>query len=167
MLPLIIALAVIAAILAVAAPTSATITRILDPTTWRERQINTLKSVGDANYKTGIARPRDDPIKAGIKAEPAFADAMKKVVDGKLRAAGLGTTNMEEWYKFTSEIGAGRLVDGVTKRETKVEKFLNKYQPLLKAHVDAMDKLATGTDAERKEKMIKNLEGLKALHGKA
>jgi len=153
--------------MAVAVPTSATVTRLLDPTTWRERQIGNLKAVGATNYKIGIAHPRDDPIKAGIKAEPAFADAMKKVVDGKLRAAGLAGTTMDEWYKFTSEIGAGRLEDGVVKRETKVDKFLTKYQPLLKSHVDAMDKLETGTDTQRKDKMLKNLEGLKALHGKA
>jgi len=167
MIAFIIALAVLAAILAVAAPTSATITRILDPTAWRERQIGNLKAVGDTNYRVGIAHPRDDPIKAGIRAEPAFADAMKKVVDGKLRVAGLNLTNIDEWYKFSSEIGAPRVVEGVTKRETKVSKFLEKYQPLLKTHVDAMDKLPTGTDSERKDKMLKNLEGLKALHGKA
>jgi len=153
--------------MAVAVPTSATVTRILDPTTWRDRQIGNLKAVGDTNYKIGIAHPRADPIVAGINAEPAFADAMKKVVDGKLRAAGLKGTDIAEWYKFSSEIGAGRVVEGVTKRETKISKFLDKYQPLLKTHVDAMDKLPTGTDAERKDKMIKNLEGLKALHGKA
>jgi len=153
--------------MAVAVPTSATVTRILDPTTWRNRQIVNLKAVGASNYKIGIGYPRKDPIKAGIDAEAAFKDAMKKVTDGELRKKGLEGTNMEEWFGFSSNIGAGRLEEGVVKRETKVAKFLEKYNPLLKAHVDAMDKLETGTDTQRKEKMIKNLEGLKALHGKA
>lgn len=153
--------------MAVAVPTTATVTRILDPTTWRERQIGTLKAVGEGNYKTGVARPRDDPIAAGIRAEGKFKDAMKRVTEGELRAAGLKGTNMDEWYKFTQEIGAGRLVEGVTKRESKVAKFLDKWTPQLKTHVEAMDKLPVDTAQNRKDKMIKNLEGLLALHGKA
>jgi hypothetical protein len=59
------------------------------------------------------------------------------------------------------------LVDGVVKREPKVAKFLGKWQPLLKSHVDKLDTMANATLADRKSKMLANVDGLVALHGAA
>jgi len=145
----------------------ATVTRILSPEDWKKRQLDTLKSVGEANYAVGIAKPAKDPIAAGIAAEDKYAAEVKKAIDAKSRAAALGKTTMAEWYKYSSELGKGRLVEGVTKREAKVSSFITSFQPMLSSHVGKIDAMPQATDGEREAKMLENLRGLKALKGKA
>jgi len=145
----------------------ATVTRILSPEDWKKRQLDTLKSVGEANYAVGIAKPAKDPIAAGIAAEAKYAAEVKKAVDAGSRKAALEKTTMAEWYKYSSELGKGRLVEGVTKREAKVSSFITAFQPMLTSHVAKIDGMAQATDGEREQKMLENLRGLKALKGKA
>ena len=144
-----------------------TVRRVISPTEWKDRQISTLKSVGEANYKVGIASPRKDPIEAGIDAEEKYANAMKAVLEEERRKHGLEGTSMAEWYKYSSELGAGRLVDGVVKREAKVTKFVTAFQPMLVDHLGKIDDLPDATDSDREQKMLENLRGLKTLKGKA
>ena len=145
----------------------ATVTRVISPDAWKKRQIDTLKAVGEANYKVGIAKPRKDPIEAGIAAEEKYAANTKKAIDEGRRADALRKTNMAEWYKYTSDIGAGRLVEGVVKREAKVDRFVKTFQPMLVNHLSAIDALPDVSDSDREARMIENLRGLKALKGQA
>lgn len=145
----------------------ATVTRVISPDAWKKRQIDTLKAVGETNYKVGIAKPRKDPIEAGIAAEEKYAANTKKAIDEGRRATALGKTSMAEWYRYSSELGAGRLVDGVVKREAKVDKFVKTFQPMLVSHLASVDALADVTDSDREQRMLENLRGLKALKGRA
>ena len=145
---------------------SVSVTRILSPEEWKKRQIGNLKAVGETNYKVGIAHPRKDPIEAGIKAEDKYQNAMKKVLEERRRAKGLERTNMQEWFKFASDLGSARLVEGVVKREEKVDRFVRSWQPLLSDHVSKIDSMPDATDKDREERMLANLRGLKALKGK-
>jgi len=145
----------------------AVVQRILSPTDWKARQLGNLKAVGEANYGVGIDKPKKDPIEAGKAAEGAYASEMRKVIDEGRRKKGLEGATMAEWNLYASTIGKGRLVEGVTKREAKVGDFVTKYQPLLSDHVGKIDALPSATDGEREAKMLENLRGLKALHGRA
>lgn len=146
---------------------AAAVKRLLSPDEWKSRQIKNLEAVGEASYKVGIASPKDDPIKAGIDAQDRYAAQMKKDEVLARRKAALEKTSMAEWYKYASELGAGRLVDGVKKREAKVGDFVRAWQPLLLDHVTKIDALADVTDSDREARMLSNLRGLKALKGKA
>jgi len=146
-------------------PTKATVTRILSPEDWIEKQLRVLRDVGEANYRLKIARPKKDPIEEGIKAEEKYAREVKKAIEAKRRAKALEATNIDEWYAYAQAIGAGRLVEGVTLREKEVHDFVKPWQPILTGHVGEIDKLPTVTDKEREEKMVQNLRGLKALKG--
>ena len=139
----------------------------MSPEDWKKRQIDTLKSVGRSNYLIGILAPKKDPIAAGIAAEGKYGENTKKAIDAKRRATELGKTDMAEWYKYSHDLGADKLVDGVAKREDKVKDFVDAFQPLLGTHLASVDKLADVTDGDRENKMLENLRGLKALKGKA
>jgi len=145
----------------------ATVTRVLSPEDWKNRQISNLKAVGESSYKLGIAKPKKDPIAAGIAAEDKYGANTKKAIEKKSRAAALGKTDMATWYKYSSDIGAGRLVDGVTKREAKVSAFVRTWQPTLVSHLAKIDAMADVSDSEREQRMLENLRGLKALKGTA
>jgi len=146
-------------------PGKATVKRILSPDEWRKKQIDTLKAVGETNYKIGIASPKKDPIAAGIEAEDKWAERVKKAIEEQRRKKGLQATNIDEWYAYSAAIGAARLVDGVTKREKEVAEFVNAWQPLLTDHVSKIDQMPAVTDKDMEERMLANLRGLKALHG--
>jgi len=148
-------------------PNPSTVTRVLEPTDWVKRQIDTLKSVGRTNYLAGIKAPKKDPIKAGIDAQKKYENEMKKDEVLKRRAEQLAKTNMDEWTAMAETLGADKLVDGVTKRQYKVERFVTKFQPLLKSHLSKIDAMSVETDSDRENKMLENLRGLKALKGKA
>jgi len=141
--------------------------RVLSPADWKKRQLNTLKSVGETNYKDGIKTPKKDPIAAGIAAEDKYGTETKKAIEAGSRKAALQKTNMGDWYKYASEIGAGKLVDGVVKREAKVDAFITAFQPMLTTHLGKIDALAEVTDSDRENRMLENVRGLKALRGKA
>lgn len=144
-----------------------TVQRLLSPTEWKDRQIKTLTAVGEENYKVGIAKPKRDPIAAGIAAEPKYKNAMKKVLENESRRKGLEKTTMAEWYKYSSDLGANRLVEGVTKRVAKVEEFVRNWQPVLTDHLTSIDAMPDATDSEREQKMLANLRGLRELKGLA
>jgi len=142
------------------------IKRLLPPDEWLKRQLDNLKATGERNYKVGIAHPKKDPIKAGIEAEGRFAEVMKKVIEEKRRKKGLEACVIDDWYVYSDTIGAPRVVEGVIKREAKVNRFITAWHPLLSAHVAELDKMPDVTDRDREEKMLANVRGLRALHGK-
>ena len=145
----------------------ATVKRVISPEDWKNRQLNTLKAVGRANYLTGIASPKADPIARGIATEGKYAAETRKAIDEGRRKAALQKTNMAEWAQYSISIGADNLVDGVVKREPKVTDFITKFQPMLSSHLGKIDTLAEETDGDRENRMLENLRGLKALKGKA
>jgi len=143
-----------------------TVTRILPPDEWRKRMINTLKSVGETNYKQGIERPKKDPIEAGIAAEDKWAARIREAIDERRREKALRATNMAEWFNYANSLGAPRLVEGVVKREAKVDRFVKAWQPVLLDHVAKIDAMPAVTDSDMEARMLENLRGLKALKGK-
>lgn len=145
----------------------ATVKRVISPEDWKKRQIDTLKAVGRTNYLQGVASPKADPIARGIATEEKYALETKKAIDEGRRKAALQKTDMNEWAKYSTTIGADKLVDGVTKREAKVTDFITKYQPQLVSHLAKIDALSEATDSDRENRMLENLRGLKALKGKA
>jgi len=140
--------------------------RVLPPDEWRKRQINNLKAVGQSNYAQGISMPKKDPIQAAIAAEDKWAARIRAAIEEKRRAKALQSVSMQEWYKYAAEIGANRLVEGVTKREAKVQKFVNAWAPMLQDHLSKIDQLPAVTDADMETRVLENLRGLKALKGK-
>jgi len=140
--------------------------RVLPPDEWRKRQIGNLKAVGQKNYAQGIAMPKKDPIAAAIAAEDKWAARIRAAIEEKRRAKALQTVSMQDWYKYASEIGANRLVEGVTKREAKVQKFVSAWAPILQDHLSKIDALPAVTDADMETRVLENLRGLKALKGK-
>jgi len=145
----------------------ATVKRVISPEDWKKRQIDTLKSVGRTNYLQGIRSPRADPIARGIATEGKYAAETRKAIDEGRRKAALQKTDMATWERLAENLGADKLVDGVTKREEKVSKFITTFQPLLTSHLAHVDALAEETDGDRETRMLENLRGLKALKGKA
>ena len=141
----------------------ASVTRLIPASEWVSKQIGNLQAVGETNYRSGITRPKKDPITAGIAAQGAYEAAMRDPATLKRRETGLKRTNMDEWASMSERVGAPRLVQGVTERQYKVERFVQTWQPRLEAHLRHIDSLPAVTDADRERKMVENLRGLRNL----
>jgi hypothetical protein len=144
-----------------------TVQRLLSPDEWKKKQIDSVKAVGEANYKQRVQKPRADPIVEGIKAEDKYANAVKKAIEEKRRAKALQGVTSDEWLNYTLNVGVPNYVEGVVKREAKIDKFVKNWQPLLLDHLSKVDAMPEATDKDREDKMLANLRGLKALKGKA
>jgi len=149
------------------APNPATVTRVLDPKDWVDKQIDTMIAVGRENYVRGVKHPKKDPIKAGIAAQPKYEAKMKDPKVLARRKTQLQKTNMDEWVQMAETLGADKIVDGVVKRRYKIERWVARYQPMLKAHLAAIDAMPDVTEADREAKMLANKRGLQKLKGKA
>jgi len=141
------------------------VVRILPPDEWKKRQLETLRAVGRTNYAQGISMPKKDPIEAAIAAQSRYEEQMKKDEVLKRREAALRATSMTEWYNYATALGVDRLVDGVVKRERKVDRFVRSWQPILADHVAKIDEMPAITDIDRETRMLENLRGLKAKKG--
>lgn len=141
------------------------VTRVIPPDKWVERQLGNLKSVGQRNYETGIDIPRKDPIKAAIDAEEKWANRIKEAIDAGRRKARLSKVTADQWNTYAKGFSS-RLVEGVTKREAKVSGFVDAWHPKLQSHLAKVDSLPAVTDADMETRMLENLRGLKALKGK-
>lgn len=144
----------------------AVVSRVIDPATWVNKQIDTITAVGRQNYLTGVKNPRKNPITAGIAAQPKYEAKMRDPATLKRRVEGLQKTNMDEWVQMAETRGADNLVTGVVSRRYKIERAVGKLQPMLKDHLSKIDALPDVTSADREAKMIANKRGLEAMKGK-
>ena len=146
-------------------PNPPTVQRLPTAAQWVAKQIGNLTAVGATNYAAGITRPKKDPIQAGIAAQAKYEAEMRKPEVLKRRETQLRKTNMDEWAAMAERLGTNRLVEGVTQRQYKVERFVGNYQPKLESHLRTIDALPDVTDGDRERRMIENLRGLKGLKG--
>ncbi len=144
----------------------AVVSRVIDPATWVNKQIDTITSVGRQNYLIGVKSPRKNPITAGIAAQGKYENKMKDPAVLKRRVDGLNKTNMDEWVQMAETRGADNLVSGVVSRRYKIERAVGKLQPMLKAHLATIDAMNDVTSSDREAKMIANKRGLEAMKGK-
>ena len=146
-------------------PNPPTVQRLPTPEQWVTKQMRTLASVGEANYREGITRPKKDPIKAGIEAQARYETEMRKPEVLKRREENLKRTNMDEWAVLAEGLGAGRLVQGVEARKFKVERAVSARHRVASELVRKIDAMPDVTDADRERRMVENLRILKASKG--
>jgi len=148
-------------------PTSMTIQRLLSPSEWTKKQIDTLSSVGLRNYQLGISRPKRSPIEAGSSdsSEAKYQAKLQIAFDKKSRQKGVAASSDQIWYAMSKTLGAENLVKGVKARESKVRKFVDAWQPHLQSHLANIDTMPVTTLEERLTKQTENARGLAALHG--
>lgn len=140
-----------------------TVVPLKDVGTIVAKQIDNFSAVGATNYLRGVASPRADPIAEGIRAQPAYEAAMRDPNVLKRRVTGLQRTNMAEWGLAAETKGAARIVDGVIAARPKIERFWQDWHPRLQSHVTKIRSMPRVTAADRKQRMIANLDGLIAI----
>ena len=146
-------------------PNPASVTPLKDAAAIVSKQMDNFAAVGATNYLLGAQSPKADPILAGIAAQPAYEAAMRDPNVLKRRVTGLQATNMGEWITQIEQKGVNRISEGVAAARPKIERFWSAWHPRLLAHVNKVRSMPSVTAADRKNRMIANLDGLIALKG--
>jgi len=150
-----------------APPNPAQVVAVKDAAAIVTKQMDNFAAVGATNYLAGIASPKADPITEGIRAQPAYEAAMRDPAVLRRRVEGLQATNIQEWAQAAETKGATRIAEGVAAARPKIERFWASWQPILLSHVQRIRAMPNVSAADRKNRMIANLDGLRALHGRA
>lgn len=146
-----------------APPNPPTVTPLPDMASIVQKQLDNFAAVGATNYLRGISTPKADPIDAGIKAQPAYEAAMRDSAVLKRRETGLRRTNINEWAMAAETKGAARIAEGVAAARPKIERFWSDWHSRLLSHVQRVRSMPAVTPADRKNRMVANLDGLRAL----
>lgn len=139
--------------------------RLPDPAEWVRKQVDNLSAVGETNYRQGITHPKRSPIQAGIAAQATYEARMRDPNVLKRREAGLRQTSDEEWAANSESIGASRLVAGVVNRRAKIERKVSALHGRMVQHLQTIDSMPNVSDADRENRMIANLRGMRAIKG--
>lgn len=116
------------------------------------------------DYIDGINGVTESPAQAAIAQQAAMLTRFRQAVERGDWAAALNAVGLNDW-KQAAVKGAPNLANGATKGEAKMVKYLQKAAPeydRIRAEIRSMP---NGTDAERKARMDRNLELMKAMKG--
>lgn len=145
----------------------ATVRRLISTRDWVDKQQQGVQSVGQSRYMAGVENPKKDPIEAGIAAQPAYEAAMSNPQIRARRVTGLRRTNLQEWAEASRTKGASRYVEGAVAAKGKLERGVSRYRSFLEQHLQTIDQLPNATPADRTNRMLRNLEGLRAFRDQA
>ena len=130
-----------------------------------------------ADYQAGVSNnkekwlrnttnPSKDPLKAAAAAAPAWENGVKEAIAKNRFQKGIQQANPDAMIATIVAVGADGYERGVAARATKVQAKFEKLHGFLSQHVGAMDTLPTATGAQRREKMLKNLDGMLTIGDK-
>ena len=107
-----------------------------------------------------VTNPSKNPITAAIAAEEKWKNGMQDAIAKGRWGKAMKQADPDIMIETLKAMGTTAYVTGVMARGAKMRKKINKLQALVSAHVAAMDTLPTTTPALRREKMLKNLDGM-------
>lgn len=139
-----------------------TVKRVKDPETWLAKQKRAVETVAEANYTAGVVVPKRPIVATSIAKEDKYKAKMMQVLEKKARVEGLKGVTDDEVVGAAIAIGAPKLRDGILKRWHKVTSFVEKWSPILASIEADVDAKPDVTDADREQRMLANLRGLKA-----
>lgn len=130
-----------------------------------------------ADYLSGVTNNKDkwlrnttnpskDPLKAAAAAAPAWENGVKDAIAKNRFQKGVQQANPDTMIATIQAVGADGYEKGVQARKDKVTAKFTKLNGFLISHVTAMDQLPTATAANRRDKMLKNLDGMLAIGDK-
>ncbi len=130
-----------------------------------------------ANYQKGASdnaekwlnratHPSKNPLVEAAKKGDKWKNSMQDAITKNKFVKGVQAANADLMIDTIAAGGTSAYTAGIQKRAAKMQAKIAKLQPLVAAHAQAMDLLPTDTLAQRKEKVLKNLDGMIAIGDK-
>lgn len=127
-----------------------------------------------ADYQAGVSAnkekwvrntsaPSKNPLVAAAAASDAWKNGVTDAIAKNRFQKGVQGADADAMIATIQAVGADGYEKGVQVRAAKVAAKVRKLQPLVVAHVARMDALPTATAGQRRDKMLKNLDGMLAI----
>jgi hypothetical protein len=108
-------------------------------------------------------QPRKEPLKEAAKANAKYKAAVTKAVAEDRFAKGIAGADEGAMYETIKAGGSAAFTQGIAKRQAKITKAFTTLRPKLLAHVQALDAMPTDTEAQRDQKVLANVQGMRKL----
>jgi hypothetical protein len=139
--------------------------RVPDVETWVGDMVTGVKNSG-AKWKRNTLAPTKSPLVEAKKAGPKFEASMRQALDEKRFEAGIDAVDEAAMYDTIRATPDSTYVEGVTRRTSKIKSRVTRMRPLLLTLLNEEDQLANATEADRDNKVLAHIRGMRAL-GKA
>jgi hypothetical protein len=137
-------------------------TRPLDGTKMVDKMLRRLQVAGP-DWKSGVQNPRRDPIAAGIAAKAKWAGNVQKAITEDRFSKGLAKVDKSAMAATIAATPDSAVYDGVARREGKLRTRFTRLASLISSAQSQVQSMAQGTEQERVQRMLKNLELMKAV----
>jgi len=139
--------------------------RPLDGNAMAEKMLRRLSGAG-ADWKAGVQNPRRDPIAAGIAAAPKWKDGVTRAANEDRFAKGLSKVDKGAMQATIAATPDSAVFDGVKRRESKLKTKFVRLAGLISTAQGQVQGMSQATEADRVQRMLKNLDLMKGV-GKA
>jgi len=123
-------------------------------------------SRGKDNYQEGIAETNVNPMELAAANYTKMKSKLMEFLESNKWPEIMRSIPVAVWKDLATKLGPDRFARGVETKAFKVQTFWTKWGPLLESHRSAVLSVSPDTWEGRKERMIRNVEGLKNLKGK-
>ena len=121
---------------------------------------------GKDNYAEGVKEVTVNPMELAAANYDKMKSKLQEFLDSNVWPDIMRSIPASTWKDLTTSLGPDRFAKGVEAKKFKVENFWRKWGPMLETHLSTVYAVSPDTWEGRKERMVKNAEGLKALKGK-
>lgn len=137
---------------------------VLSADAWATKLLNRVKNAA-ADWEQGVQNPRRSPTAAMKAANGKWKANVQRAVTNDSYNKAVSTLTDSAIAAAAKAAGGQRFVDGVTSREPKVRAAIVKLQPKVQALSARIQGLPQDSDANREQRMIENLRGMRQLKG--
>lgn len=111
------------------------------------------------SYIDGINGVTESPMVRAIAAEEKWNAAMQEVIANGTWVNGLEAAGtLQEWKTRTIEVGAARLISGASAARPKVQRFFQRWMPILQRNLEQVRAMPSTTFQDRIQRMVRMAE---------
>jgi hypothetical protein len=129
---------------------------------WADKMVARAANAG-SDWVKGSLAPRKDPVQAALAANAKRIARFQQSVTDKTWEGAMARVDQTQTAATITAVGAQGYANGVQARKGKIAASITRLQPLVAAHVEAMDKMPVATDADAENKMLANVRGMRKI----
>lgn len=136
--------------------------RVLPPDEWASKQLARAAVAGEDWLKRSLS-PRKVPSQAALAKNDLRIAHLQDSIAKKTWEGAMNAVDEDERLRTIQAVGSSGYARGVQAREGKIRAKVARLQPLVAAHVQAIDGLPAKSDSDMETRVIANLRGMKAI----
>lgn len=135
---------------------------VLSADKWAQKMLDRIGNAGGA-WEDGMRAASGTIVSRARGAEKKWEQNVQRAIADKSFGKGLARITDEDIINQAIAIGGGALVDGVRKREAKVQKAIAALQPKVQALQQKIAGMKNETDADAEARALEAIRGMRAI----